>query len=528
MVNLPLIPQESFFFLVMSDTPPSPLHSDGASRKRKKPKRDPSQFPVATSSQLQGHFVPLPPAPPPPAPTNPHPPPSIPLHTADILSALQTMKAELFAKIATQGSMIEELQRHNLALQSGSITEPAKFDFRTMNYTKENCLSQLSNYNCVTSSKITNRNTGKISINYTLNFDFDTSNSWFQDPLPEPFADSPETIGVFKHGFRRPIANRYLTFASGSSNVEDKTTHSFMTAFPIHCNDPLMQAFFESNPLVNTLPASQKKFLSIPTSVFKDAKMPCTEVPLFSISEYHSRQSLAIILSLVQLNNEFRDRAKLIMEHWNSPKRISLVDGHYVACDPADDDVRTLGETYSKELMFQEFESYRARDELLNFGFQTVMDLLKANIIASRHDGRKTVLARLNAGPNSVAYTNLLDSAYNRSTLFGPVTDSLKRSVTTERSLGKTPFFLSNKSLSPPSLLSSEAFPATAKRSLTPQPGPADKRQNFQSSLPYNSGRGRGGRQKPASNSRGSRGRGRGSTPGSKNKSRQPPKRGKR
>ena len=136
--------------------------------------------------------------------------------------------------------------------------------------------------------------------------------------------------------------------------------------------------------------------------------------------------------------------------------------------------------------MFQEFESYRARDELLNFGFQTVMDLLKANIIASSHDGRKTVLARLNAGPNSVAYTNLLDSAYNRSTLFGPVTDSLKRSVTTERSLGKTPFFLSNKSLSPPTLLSSEAFPATAKRSLTPQPGPADKRQNFQSSRPYN------------------------------------------
>ena len=77
------------------------------------------------------------------------------------------MKAELFAKIATQGSMIEELQRHNLALQSGSITEPTKFDFRTMNYTKENCLSQLSNYNCITSSKITNRNMGKFSINYT-------------------------------------------------------------------------------------------------------------------------------------------------------------------------------------------------------------------------------------------------------------------------------------------------------------------------------------------------------------------------
>ena len=99
MVNLPLIPQESFFFLIMSDTPPSPLHSDGASRKKKKPKRDPSHFPVATSAQLQGHFVPLPPAHSLPAPTNP--PPSIPLHTADILSALQTMKAELFAKIAT-------------------------------------------------------------------------------------------------------------------------------------------------------------------------------------------------------------------------------------------------------------------------------------------------------------------------------------------------------------------------------------------------------------------------------------------
>ena len=90
---------------------------------------------------------------------------------------------------------------------------------------------------------------------------------------------------------------------------------------------------------------------------------------LYSVFRNTIVDSLAIILSLVQLNNEFKDRAKLIMEHWNSPKRISLVDGHYVACDPADDDVRTLGETYSKELMFQEFESYRARDELLNFGF---------------------------------------------------------------------------------------------------------------------------------------------------------------
>lgn len=81
-----------------------------------------------------------------------------------------------------------------------------------------------------------------------------------------------------------------------------------MMAFPVHCNDPLMQAFFEAIPLVNTVPASQKKFLSIPTSVFKDAQMPCTEVPLFSISDFHNRQSLAIIFSLVQLNIEFRER----------------------------------------------------------------------------------------------------------------------------------------------------------------------------------------------------------------------------
>jgi len=147
---------------------------------------------------------------------------------------------------------------------------------------------------------------------------------------------------------------------------------------------------------------------------------------------------------------------------------ISLVDGHFVACDPAEDDVRTLGESISKEMLFQEFESRRARDELLLLWVPIVMDLLKANIVPSRHDIRKTVLARLSAGPISVAYTNLLDSAYNRSTPFGPVTDSLKRSINTDRNIGKkSPFFLSNKSLSPPTLLSSEAFPAPAKRSLT-------------------------------------------------------------
>ena len=64
-------------------------------------------------------------------------------------------------------------------------------------------------------------------------------------------------------------------------------------------------------------------------------------------------------------------------------KRISLIGGHFVACDPAEDDVRTLGESFSKELTFQEFESFRAKDELFYFGFQYVMDLLKANIVAS-------------------------------------------------------------------------------------------------------------------------------------------------
>ena len=498
----------------MSD-PQSPPHSralDGASKK-KKPKRDPSH---PTSSQLQAHYVPLPPNTPPPIPP---PPPQ----QAEILTALLSMKEELFAQLASQKSMIEELQRQNL---SGNIIEPTKFDFRTMNYTKDICLAQLNQFNCITSSKVTNRNTGKFSINYILNFDFDTSNSWFQDPLPEPFSESPETVGVFKHGLRRPIANRYLTFASGSAIVEDKSTLSYMTAFPVHCNNSLMQAFFEANPLVTSVAASQKKYINIPTSVFKDAQMPCTEVPLFSISEYHSRQALAIILSLVQLNDEFRERSKLIMENWNSPVRISLVDGHYVTSDPAVDDDRTLGDSFSKDMIFKEFEYFRARDELFHFGFQNIMDLLKANIVASRHDGRKTVLARLNAGPNSVAYTNLLDSAYNRATLFGPVTDSLKRSVSTERNIGKIPFFLKSN-LSSPTLLSSEAFPASAKRSLTPQHGPADKRPKFQGSLPYNTGRGSGGGHKPASNSRG-RGRGRGSTQGPKNQLRLPHKKGKR
>ena len=105
------------------------------------------------------------------------------------------------------------------------------------------------------------------------------SNYWFQDPPPEPFSESPETIGVFKHGYRRPIANRFLIFTSSSAINEDKTTHCFMIAFPVHCNDPLMQAFSKANPLVNSVGASQK-FLTLPTSVFKETQMPCTEVPL--------------------------------------------------------------------------------------------------------------------------------------------------------------------------------------------------------------------------------------------------------
>ena len=435
--------------------------------------------------------------------------------------------ASLNAKLESQKALIEDLQIKNLELQSKSDENP-KFDFRTMSYTKEICLSELNHLNCVSSSSVTNRNTGKSIINHVLNFDLDRENTWFQDSTPDPFADPPDSFGLFKRGCRRPIAARNLTFTAGSAHIEDKTAHSFMTAFPVQCKEPLMQAFFVANPLVASIGATQKKYLSLPESVFAEPQMSLTEVPLFSISDYHSRQSLAVLLAIDQMNEEFRERSKLIMENWDLPKSINLVDGQWVASDISEPSVSTLGESFTKDKMFKEFQSFRARDELTRFGLQTAMDYLKANIVASRHDGRKAVLAHINKEQGSVAYQNLLDSAYNRATLFGPVTDFFRKSITTDRQRGHEQVFLTKYNLSQSSL-SSETIPAPAKRSLTPQQSAAVKRQRFQGGLPRNAGRGCGGRnsRRPASRGRG-RGRGQGSAQTPKNESRQPLKKKRR
>ena len=64
--------------------------------------------------------------------------------------------ASLNAKLESQKALIEDLQMKNLELQSKSDENP-KFDFRTMSYTKEICLSELNHLNCVSSSSVTNR-----------------------------------------------------------------------------------------------------------------------------------------------------------------------------------------------------------------------------------------------------------------------------------------------------------------------------------------------------------------------------------
>merc|ERR1712082_189082 len=117
--------------------------------------------------------------------------------------------------------------------------------------------------------------------------------------------------------------------------------------FPVKCVSDQKQAFLVSNPLVTSLPATQKKFLTLPESVFKTSQVTFSEIPLFSISDYHSRQALAAILAVDQLNNELKERVRVITDNWDLNKRIAVVDGHYTAVDAPHDDLVTLGDSYS-------------------------------------------------------------------------------------------------------------------------------------------------------------------------------------
>ena len=418
-----------------------------------------------------------------------------------------------------QKAVIEELRRENQALRDAA-NAPPKFDFRTQPFTKEICLAELNALQCISKKETPDRNTGKILVNHVLNFDFKTDNTWFQNPLPE--YGSKDTTGLFKCRFRRPIANRYLSLSSGSAIIEDKTTHSFMSGFPVKCVSDQMQAFLVANPLVTSIPATQKKSLTLPESVFKTSQVTFSEIPLFSISDYHSRQALAALLAVDQLNNELKERVRVITDNWDLKKRIEVVDDHYTAVDAPQHDDATLGDTYTKEAMFNELMQMRTGYELNHFGFQNAMDYLKANIIASRHDGRRQILAHLNSSLGSVPYENLNGSAYNSSTLFGPVSESFTDTIRTERQAGHNPVYLSRYHLNPVSR-STDNRSAAAKRPNTVQ-GSAVKRNLFHDRLPHNSGNGRGGNRssRPAKRPRG-RERGRGSSYNSKNSKRHEP-----
>ena len=433
-----------------------------------------------------------------------------------ILSAIDNLNT----KFDKQALVIEQLRLENEQLRK-AVNEPPKFDFKKQNYTKDICLSELDHMQCILSKDSEDRNTGKTVTSRVLKFDFDTKNSWLQDPSPE--LHSNDTVGLFKSTFRRPIANRHLTLASGSAQVEDKTTFSFMSSFPVQCNNDKLQAFLTADPLVTSITASQKKLLSLPESVFSETSVTCTETPLFSISDYHSRQGLAVLLAMDQLNTEFKDRLRVLTDNWDLNKRVVVVDGKYIIEDAPRGDTSTLGDSLSKEALFKELLEMRTGCELNYFGYQTAMDYLKANIIASRHDGRRQVLANLNKGPGSVAYNNLNGSAYNTPNLFGPVTDSFKESIRINRANDRTPVFLSKYTLNQPSRSYNDGRPTPPKRQNATQRGSVAKRGRFLDSLHRNSGRGRGGRNA----SRPGKGRGqskrRGFRQGPKNSARKEP-----
>ena len=108
-----------------------------------------------------------------------------------------------------------------------------------------------------------------------------------------------------------------------------------------------------------------------------------------------------------QLNTEFKERLRVLTENWDLNKRVLVVDGKYIIEDAPRGDESTLGDSLSKEAIFKELLEMRTGFELNYFGYQSAMDYLKANIIASRHDGRKQVLANLNKGPGSVCLRQL-------------------------------------------------------------------------------------------------------------------------
>ena len=308
---------------------------------------------------------------------------------------------------------------------------PAMVQAINMSYTKDDCLELLSKiFDCVTVTDKCDRSGAK-SKKFMVEFDLAIEGTWLQEPVPNSrvkVGSSFESVGLFPATLKRPIANRYLTPKGIDSNEstikEEVVSNEFMTSLPLKCRSDPLKSFFKEGPLVRSDGGTKKAF-DVPFELFNVKKVEWPgSYPIFSNIDCHARNSLQGCAAVSQLVSALRDRNQGFLENWDQTVKFS--DGEFVNSDSK------LLDNFTNDQMHFELWMARATSELVLFELENIMDLLKATITACRHEGRKLVLEASNKKSGDPIYEELLNSAYNSPTLFGPVSDSLMSKVANE------------------------------------------------------------------------------------------------
>ena len=202
---------------------------------------------------------------------------------------------------------------------------------------------------------------------------------------------------------------------------------------------PEEKAFLEAKPLVRTV--DSKKSLDLYSQLIDVPYMFFSEIPLFSVTESQSRLALGNSSALSQLASNMEDYCDWIIQNWDEKADLLYYPGpkapnvNQISLEHDHDDSianQIFSSSDGQEWLFNYFSNMRNGLQLLKNGLISSCEINAATVVASKHEGRSTVLSRCSELPVA-GYKNVLtNTGYGHPTLFGPAPNSVLARFNTE------------------------------------------------------------------------------------------------